>query len=118
MAHDMTFDEYQKQAITTDTFGGRMDSLSDHGFLEKAFGLIGEAGEVAEKLKRVYREQGGVLSAEDKAEIIKEFGDVLWYISALSFYLEVPLSDVAAGNLAKVLSRRRRSRTLGSGDNR
>lgn len=114
----MTFDEYQKQAITTDLFNGKMSSVLDPGFLEKAFGLVGEAGEAAEKLKKIIRDKNGVLSAEDKKEIIKEFGDVLWYISALSHYLDVPLSEVAAGNLEKVLSRKQRGQTKGSGDNR
>src|SRR5579883_1147898 len=114
----MTFDEYQQQAITTDTFDGRMDTLFDAAFLEKAFGLVGEAGEAAEKLKRIFREKDGRLNDEDKAEIIKEFGDVLWYISALSHYLQVPLNEVASKNLDKVLSRKQRGVTHGQGDNR
>jgi NTP pyrophosphatase (non-canonical NTP hydrolase) len=114
----MNFNDYQKQAITTDTFGGKMDNLSDFGFLEKAFGLVGEAGEAAEKLKRIFRERRGELSDEDKHELIKEFGDVLWYISALSHYLGVTLDDVASQNLEKVLSRKQRGQTYGSGDNR
>ena len=114
----MTFDEYQKQAITTDTFGGKMDSLNDHGFLEKAFGLVGEAGEAAEKLKRIFREKDGKASQEDVDEIIKEFGDVLWYVSALAHYFEVSLDEVASRNLEKVLSRKSRGLTFGSGDNR
>lgn len=114
----MTFDEYQDIAITTDTFGGKMNAPTDLGFLEKAFGLSGEAGEVAEKLKRIYREKNGQINDEDKAEIIKEFGDVLWYISALARYLDVPLSQVADRNLEKVLSRKQRGQTHGEGDNR
>lgn len=114
----MTFNEYQDKAITTDTFGGKMESAIDLGFLEKAFGLTGEAGEVAEKLKRIYREKNGQINEEDRKEIIKEFGDVLWYISALARYLEVPLEEVASINLEKVLSRQKRNLTLGTGDNR
>lgn len=114
----MTFNDYQQQAITTDTFGGGMTALSDFGFLEKSFGLVEEAGEVAGKLKRIFREKDGKLSSEDKAEIIKEFGDVLWYVSALAHYLEVPLEEVATTNLEKVLSRKARNQTLGKGDNR
>lgn len=114
----MTFNEYQQQAITTDTYGGSMTSITDPGFLEKAFGLVGEAGEVAEKLKKIIRDKDGELTKEDRQEIIKEFGDVLWYVSALSHYLEVPLEDVAKGNLEKVLSRKSRGKTHGNGDNR
>lgn len=114
----MKFDDYQAQAITTDLFSGTTDVITDHGFLEKAFGLVGEAGEAAEKFKKLIRDHDGVLNEERKAEIIKEFGDVLWYISALSHYLGVPLSEVAQGNLDKVLSRKERGQTKGSGDNR
>lgn len=114
----MTFDEYQKQAITTDTFGGGMKGITDPAFLEKAFGLVGEAGEVAEKIKKIIRDKQGKITPEDTAEIIKEFGDVLWYISSLSLYLGVSLSEVASKNLEKVLSRQARGQTLGSGDNR
>lgn len=114
----MKFNEYQVQAITTDTFGGSMAALDDHGFLEKAFGLVEESGEVAGKLKRIFREKQGKLSQGDKDDIIKEFGDVLWYISALAHYLEVPLQEVAERNLEKVLSRKARGQTLGSGDHR
>ena len=114
----MTFDEYQQKAITTDTFGGKMTALDNHGFLEKAFGLVEESGEVAGKLKRIFREKDGKLTDSDKAEIIKEFGDVLWYISSLAYYLDVPFEEVAKQNLDKVLSRKSRGMTLGSGDNR
>ena len=114
----MTFDEYQKIAITTDMFVGKMNSVTDPAFLEKAFGLSGEAGEVSEKLKKIIRDKNGVLNEDDRAEIIKEFGDVLWYISALSHYLGVSLDKVAAQNLEKVLSRKARGKTTGSGDNR
>lgn len=114
----MNFNDYQRKAITTDTFGGKMDDLSDFGFLEKAFGLVGEAGEVAEKLKRIFREQSGQMSPGDKDAIIKEFGDVLWYISALSHYLDISLDEVAHQNLEKVLSRKTRGKTYGKGDDR
>jgi NTP pyrophosphatase (non-canonical NTP hydrolase) len=114
----MTFDEYQKKAITTDTAKGVMQGIADPAFLEKAFGLVGEAGEVAEKLKKIFRDKNGVLDATDRQEIIKEFGDVLWYISALSHYLNVSLDQVAVLNLEKVLSRQSRGIIKGSGDNR
>ncbi|MDB5165973.1 MAG: hypothetical protein JWM37_45 [Candidatus Saccharibacteria bacterium] len=114
----MTFNDYQDKAITTDTYGGKMTALSDFGFIEKSFGLVGEAGEVAEKLKKIFRDKAGELSPEDRAEILKELGDVLWYVSALARYLDCPLEDVAAHNLEKVLSRQQRGQTGGSGDNR
>lgn len=114
----MTFDEYQKQAITTDLFDSKLKSVTDPAFMEKALGLLGEAGEVAEKLKKIIRDKDGKLTEEDKTELAKEFGDVLWYISSLSYYLGVSLDDVARQNLEKVLSRKARGKTKGSGDNR
>lgn len=114
----MTFDEYQNQAITTDTFADDDHGVMSPGFLEKAFGLSGEAGEASEKIKKIIRDKGGKLTKQDKDEIIKEFGDVLWYLSALSLYLGYSLDDVASRNLEKVLSRKVRGKTQGSGDNR
>lgn len=114
----MTFDEYQKQAIVTDTDGGVMHGLTDKGFLDKAFGLVGESGEFAEKLKKIYRDQNGELSATAKEELVKELGDVLWYLSATLHYLDVSFDDLATANLEKVLSRKARGVTQGSGDNR
>lgn len=114
----MTFDEYQKLAITTDTFGGKPQPIDSHAFISKLLGLVGETGEVAEKFKKIFRDKGGVLSEDDKKEMVKEVGDILWYINAMSCYMGVKLEDVANANLDKVLSRKARGKTHGSGDNR
>ena len=115
---NMTLEDYQKQAISTDTFGGKSDAIFTKGFMSKVLGLVGESGELAEKFKKILRDKDGHLSEEDKVEIIKELGDVLWYVSAIATYLDVSLEDVASGNLKKVLSRKDRGVTNGSGDNR
>lgn len=117
----MDLNEYQKQAISTDTFGAKSIETTDvftKAFMAKLLGLVGEAGEVAEKFKKILRDKDGVLSDQDKKEIVKELGDVLWYTSALSHYLGVSLEDVAEGNLNKVLGRKQRGVSHGSGDNR
>lgn len=114
----MTFDEYQKQAISTDTFGGKPQPIDSHAFLSKLLGLVGETGEIAEKFKKLFRDKNGELSDLDKGEITKELGDVLWYINAICCYLDIELKDVAEGNLDKVLSRKSRGVSRGSGDNR
>lgn len=114
----MTFDEYQKQAITTDVRVGAMTGLTDPMFLDKAFGLVGEAGEFAEKLKKIYRDKDGKLDDLTKPELVKELGDVLWYLSALLYYLDVSFDDLAAANLEKALSRKARGVLHGNGDNR
>lgn len=114
----MNIDEYSKQAITT--------LLGDHGLsddmspalISQVFGLVGESGEVAEKFKKLIRDKNGRISAEDKEEIVKELGDILWYINSVSALIGSSLEEVAAKNLEKVLSRKDRGMTSGSGDNR
>ncbi len=114
----LTFNEYQDQALTTDIFEHRSSSVADPSFMSKVLGLVGEAGEIAEKFKKILRDKDGILDEADKQEIIKELGDVLWYIGVLSKYMDVPLQDVADRNLDKVLSRKARGVQKGSGDNR
>lgn len=114
----MTFSEYQKLAITTDSFGGEPQSIDSHAFIAKLLGLVGEAGETAEKFKKIFRDKNAKLSSDDKQEIAKELGDVLWYINALCCYLGLSLEEVASGNLDKVLDRKDRGVTRGVGDNR
>lgn len=114
----MTIDEYSDQAISTDTFDSDQTAIDTHSFLEKAFGLTGEAGEVSEKLKKILRDKNGQATDEDRREIVKELGDVLWYVNALSVRLGFSLEEVAQMNLDKVLSRKARGVTQGSGDNR
>lgn len=73
----MTLDEYQKQAITTDSYGGGAQAVSSEAFIAKILGLCGESGEVAEKFKKIFRDKHGAMTENDKSEILKELGDVL-----------------------------------------
>ena len=114
----MQFSEYQKAAITTDTFGGKPQPITSTAFMSKLLGLVGETGEIAEKFKKIYRDNNGQLSAEQLKDMQKELGDVLWYVNALCCYLGINLEDVAEQNLNKVLDRKSRGVTHGSGDNR
>lgn len=113
----MTFDDYSTQAMTTDTFSGDR-SVGSHAFLEKTLGLMGEAGEVAEKVKKILRDKNGEATDEDRKELAKELGDILWYINSVGDYLGLSLEDIAQANLEKVLSRKERGQTHGSDDNR
>lgn len=114
----MRLDEYSQAAIST--------LLSEHGLsedmtptlLSQVFGLVGESGEVAEKFKKLIRDKQGVISEPDKQEVLKELGEVLWYINSISNQLGSSLEEVAQINLDKVLSRKQRNQTGGSGDNR
>jgi NTP pyrophosphatase (non-canonical NTP hydrolase) len=83
-----------------------------------ALGLVGEAGEVAEHVKRVIRDDGGGVSVPRRAALAKELGDVLWYVAALASELQLDLDEIAETNLEKLLSRQRRGALTGSGDER
>lgn len=115
----MNFNDYQKQAITTDIMSSNGKLIAtDPAFMAKILGLVGEAGEIAEKYKKIIRDKDGAISEADVTEITKELGDVLWYISALGVYMNVPLEDIAQANLDKLSSRKARGTQKGSGDNR
>jgi len=90
----------------------------EHSILYPSLGLCGEAGEVAEKVKKALRDQEGVFSEEKKQEIKKELGDVLWYITALGRDLGFSLSEIAEANIKKLEDRVARNVLNGSGDNR
>ena len=113
----MNIQDYSSQAITT-LLGDHAITDMDATLLSQVFGLMGESGEVAEKFKKLIRDKKGVISDEDKAEIIKELGDILWYINSVSHLLGSNLEEVAQKNLDKVLSRKERGEIQGSGDNR
>lgn len=103
----MTFEEYQEQARSTAIYP------RDRAIVYPALGLTGEAGEVAEKVKKWIRD--GVL---DKEAIAKELGDVLWYIAALSGDLEISMDEIASQNIQKLRDRAARGKIQGSGDDR
>jgi NTP pyrophosphatase (non-canonical NTP hydrolase) len=113
----MNIDEYSTQAITTLTNSHAYGDVTPE-LMAQVLGLVGESGEVAEKFKKIVRDKDGIISDEDKAELVKELGDILWYINAVSNLLGVTLDEVASRNLEKVLSRKARGATHGSGDNR
>lgn len=113
----MQIQDYSAQALSTLLGEHGMQDM-DATLISQVFGLVGESGEVAEKFKKLIRDKNGVLTDEDKAEILKELGDILWYINSVSHLLGSDLEEVAARNLDKVLSRKDRGVTQGSGDNR
>lgn len=110
----MTFDEYQKQALTTAIFN--KDPLMDKTIW--AMGIVGEAGEVIEKWKKIVAYKDGEITDEDRLEIKKELGDVVWYVALLAHSLGLSLDEVMELNLSKLSDRKKRGVTKGSGDNR
>jgi NTP pyrophosphatase (non-canonical NTP hydrolase) len=110
----MNLNDYQTQALTTAVSSG--DEFKD--VMHWALGISGESGEVAEKLKKIIRDKDSKISDEDKQELAKEVGDVLWYLAVFANQLGVTLEDIAQANLAKLQSRKQRGVLGGSGDNR
>ena len=109
----MDFKTYQKKARETAQYPDLGSNI-----IYPTLGLVGEAGEVAEKVKKVIRDKDGIFDDEFKIGIKKELGDVLWYISNLCTELNVNLEDIASLNLDKLKLRAARGRISGSGDDR
>lgn len=110
----MTFDEYQKQALSTAV--NNYDPLMAKTIW--AMGVAGEAGEVVEKWKKIVAYKDGQLSAEDRDELAKELGDVVWYIAVMAHSLGLSFEDIMQRNVAKLQSRQKRGVIRGKGDNR
>lgn len=81
-------------------------------------GLAGEAGEVANKVKKIYRDKNGELGADDRAALASELGDVLWYIAIMAYEIDFNLDTIAQQNIKKLHSRMERGTIKGSGDQR
>ena len=112
----LTFNAYQTQALSTAIYPEKGTGSA----LALAYvGLgLGEAGEVQGKLKKVIRDNGGVLTTETRTAIGKELGDLLWYVATTAAELGLDLGDVAQGNLDKLSDRKTRGVIGGSGDER
>lgn len=108
----MLLDDYQKKARETATYP------KDSSIIYPTLGLTGEAGEVADKVKKVIRDNGGRFTDEVKLEIAKELGDVLWYIANSAHDLGFSLDTIAQMNVRKLRSRQERGKLGGNGDNR
>ena len=93
-----TFDEYQKEAVKT--MGPHWDDF-DTGLAYGALGLVGEAGEIAEKVKK-YINKSKPLDTED---IKKELGDVMWYVASLAKHLDLSFDDIVTKNIKKLRKR-------------
>jgi NTP pyrophosphatase (non-canonical NTP hydrolase) len=107
----MDFQAYQLQSRTT----ARYPNAGSNP-IYPTLGLCGESGEVADKVKKVIRDQGGKFSAEVVDGIKLELGDVLWYVSQLASELGLDLNQIAQANLDKLASRAARNVLSGSGD--
>lgn len=96
----MNFEEYQSEASQTAHYPRRLENLE-----YPTLGLTGEAGEVANIVKKIQRDHGGTVSEEVRAMLKDELGDVLWYISACADELGLTLDEIAAYNVNKLARR-------------
>lgn len=113
----MTFEEYQKKAVTFDHMSGNKD-ITSLDFMAKVLGLVGESGEFADKIKKIYRNNGGKMSEDERKELLKELGDVLWYVAVVAHYLDADFESIAVANLEKLEDRLSRNVIASKGDNR
>ncbi len=113
----MNFTEYQELANATAQYPQQGNNA-----IYPALGLTGEAGEAADKVKKIWRNQGisnaSAYSTEQKTELAKELGDVLWYIAAFAYELKIPMNTIAVMNIEKLQDRVARNVVLSEGDNR
>jgi NTP pyrophosphatase (non-canonical NTP hydrolase) len=109
----MELSDYQEISRRTATYPGAGENL-----VYPTLGLAGEAGEVAEKVKKLLRDDGGVMSDERRAALAGELGDVLWYVAQVATEAHLDLEEIAQANLDKLLSRKERGVLSGSGDSR
>lgn len=108
----MTGNEYQQLAERSNLMTG------DNALNYAALGLVGEAGEIANKVKKVIRDDNNILTDEKRKSIQKEIGDVLWYVSRLSSELGITLEEVMEQNIEKLSQRMDKGTLQGDGDDR
>lgn len=108
--NELTLNEYQRMALET--------AIYPQPIIYPSLGMCGEAGEVADKVKKVLRDNNSEFTDEKKLEIAMEAGDVLWYVATLLNDLGFTLGEIAAKNYKKLKSRQKRGKLGGSGDNR
>jgi len=105
-------DMYQKVALTTAIYP------REQAIIYPTLGLTGEAGEVANKVKKIIRDGSNSKDEKLVSEIKSEIGDCLWYIAVLANDFDIKLSDIASTNLIKLENRKKKDTIRGSGDKR
>ncbi len=109
----MNFTEYQTKSRATAGY-----PAIGHAVIYPTLGLVNEAGEVAGKIKKVFRDKDGRINPETREALKSELGDVLWYLAQTCTELDISLDEVAESNLTKLLDRQARGKIQGDGDNR
>lgn len=111
---EFTFEEYQEYAKGFRSY----PSIGDCTLTYPILGLAGEAGEVSNKYKKVFRDNGGLLNNEQKIGLALELGDVLWYLAMIAEEMGMSLGSIARMNIDKLVKRKESGTINGSGNNR
>jgi len=109
----MNFNDYQNKSRKTAGY-----PTIGHPVIYPTLGLANEAGEVAGKIKKVFRDRDGQINEETREALKAELGDVLWYIAQVATELDLTLDESAEYNIAKLYDRLERGKIKGDGDNR
>jgi NTP pyrophosphatase (non-canonical NTP hydrolase) len=109
----MNFTDYQTKSRVTAKY-----PAIGHAVIYPTLGLVNEAGEVAGKIKKIFRDKNGEIRPETREALKAELGDVLWYLAQTCTELELSLDEVAESNIHKLLDRQARGKIQGDGDNR
>ena len=109
----MNFEEYQKKSRKTAVYPKAGDNV-----YYPTLGLTGEAGEVANKIKKIMRDKNDQVDDETREIMEGELGDVLWYVAQIATELNLSLDEIAQKNIDKLYSRMERGKLSGDGDNR
>ena len=109
----MHFNEYQELSKKTALYPDQGKNI-----IYPTLGLCSETGEIANKVKKIFRDDGGKITEEKRKELRGEVGDVLWYIAQFCTEFGYSLEDIAQENLIKLNGRMERGTLHGSGDNR
>ncbi len=113
----MDFREFQIESRKTDVGTSAQDNLKP-GWLYYALGISGEAGELTEKIKKLFRDKKGEVDQEFLDSVIKEMGDILWYMGRLADTFGIDFNLIAETNIIKLLDRMEHDKIHGDGDNR
>lgn len=116
----MNFSDYTKEVLPLAWWNQRPKDEWPHidPLVYATLKLNGEAGEVAEKIGKLYRDNDGKMDDLIRFQTLHELGDVLWYVAAMAQLIGYSLDDVAQCNIAKLKDRLNRGVLGGSGDNR
>jgi NTP pyrophosphatase (non-canonical NTP hydrolase) len=109
----MNFNDYQTKSRKTAGY-----PAIGHPVIYPALGLVNEAGEVAGKIKKIFRDHEGRISNETREALKAELGDVLWYLAQVATELDLELDEIAEHNISKLYDRLERGKIRGDGDNR